>query len=448
LAKRFLSLAATSLVAVGLLMPRASAAQISLIRDAEIEHSIRLWATPVFESAGLVPQDVRIYLVKDRRINAFVAGGENLFIHTGLLVRSEHPSQVIGVIAHETGHIEGRHLARREEAVRSATAEAIIGTLLGAAVGVAVGRADAGLAGIGAGQTYAQRKLLRYTREQEQAADQAALRYLDANGISARGLLNFFGVIGGEERKLARAADPYLRSHPMTAERIQIVRRHVQTSRFTDRRLPDSNLIQHRRMRGKLIGFLEPPARVFSNYYRPDDTSLEARYARAIAHYRKPDLETALQRIDELIAEQPNDPFFHELRGQILYENGRGREAVPSYEQAVRLFPNSGLLRVELAQAMVELDDRAADEAAIAHLNDALREEYDSSHAWRLLAVAYGRTGNLGMSALALAERALLQGNQADAMGQAQRAERMLPTGSPGWLRAQDLQRAAERLED
>jgi predicted Zn-dependent protease len=148
-----------------------------------------------------------------------------------------------------------------------------------------------------------------------------------------------------------------------------------------------------------------------------------------------------------LLAEQPNDPFFHELRGQMLHENGRGHEAVPSYQEAVRLLPASGLLRVELAQALVELDDRTADAAAIGHLKRVLREERGSGQVWRLLAVAYGRTGDLGMSALALAEQALLQRKQRDAMGQAERAERMLPTGSPGWLRAQDIQRAAEDLK-
>lgn len=437
------------IVAIALLAPHAApAAGISLIRDAEIEHSIRTWATPVFDAAGLVAEDVRIYLVNDRRINAFVAGGQQLFLNTGLLARSEHPGQVIGVIAHEAGHIAGGHLVRRQEAQRNAMAEAIIGTLLGAAVGIAAGRADVGMAGIGAGHTYAQRKLLAYSRTEESAADQAALRYLDANGISARGLIEFLDLIGGEERQVTVATTPYLRTHPLTTDRLQLVRAHVAVSAYSDNTLPAEFEVQHRRMRGKLIGFMEPPDRVFENYYRADDTSLEARYARAIAHYRKADLEQALGGIDALIAAQPNDPFFHELRGQMLYENGHAREAVPSYEAAARLFPDSGLLQIELAQALVELNDRRADAAAIGHLNEGLREETDSAHAWRLLAVAHGRTGNLGMTSLALAERAMLQGKKEEAMAQAERAERLLPMGAPGWLRAQDIQFAAKRRDD
>lgn len=437
------------IVAIALLAPHAApAAGISLIRDAEIEHSIRTWATPVFDAAGLVAEDVRIYLVNDRRINAFVAGGQQLFLNTGLLARSEHPGQVIGVIAHEAGHIAGGHLVRRQEAQRNAMAEAIIGTLLGAAVGIAAGRADVGMAGIGAGHTYAQRKLLAYSRTEESAADQAALRYLDANGISARGLIEFLDLIGGEERQVTVATTPYLRTHPLTTDRLQLVRAHVAVSAYSDNTLPAEFEVQHRRMRGKLIGFMEPPDRVFENYYRADDTSLEARYARAIAHYRKADLEQALGGIDALIAAQPNDPFFHELRGQMLYENGHAREAVPSYEAAARLFPDSGLLQIELAQALVELNDRRADAAAIGYLNEGLREETDSAHAWRLLAVAHGRTGNLGMTSLALAERAMLQGKKEEAMAQAERAERLLPMGAPGWLRAQDIQFAAKRRDD
>ncbi len=428
--------------------PSMPAAGLSLIRDAEIEHSIRVWSTPVFDAAGLVADDVRIFLINDPRINAFVAGGQQLFLNTGLLIRSQHPGQVIGVIAHEAGHIAGGHLARRHEALRKASTEAIIATLLGAAAGIAAGRADVGIAGIGAGQTYAQRKLLAYSRTQEAAADQAALRYLDANGISARGLIEFLGIVAAEERKVTRVKTPYLRSHPLTQERMQMIRAHVASSPYSDNALPAEYETQLRRMRGKIIGFMKPPDQVFKIYYRAGDNSFEARYARAIASYRKADLTTALGAIDAMIAEQPDDPFFHELRGQMLYENGRAREALPSYQRAVQLFPNSGLLRVELAQALIELNQRQADAEAIGHLNQALHQESRSPGVWRLMAVAYGRTGNFGMTSLALAERAMLERKQDEALAQGARAERMLPTGSPGWLRAQDIQIAAKRHRD
>lgn len=437
------------IMVIAFLAPQvAPAAGIRLIRDAEIEHSIRVWATPIFDAAGLIAEDVRIYLVNDRRINAFVAGGQNVFLNTGLLVKSQNPGQVIGVIAHEAGHIAGGHLLRRQEAQRNAMAEALIGTLLGAAVGIAAGRADVGMAGIGAGQTYAQRKLLAYSRTQESAADQAALRYLDANGISGRGLVEFLDIVGSEERQVTVANTPYLRTHPLSKERTQTVRAHVAASPYADNVLPAEFEVQHRRMRGKLIGFMETPERVFGNYYRASDTSLEARYARAIAHYRNADLVQALRGIDALIAGAPDDPFYHELRGQMLYENGRAREALPSYERAVRLFPESGLMRIELAQALIELDERAADKAAIAHLNEGLRQEDENTRAWRLLAVAHGRAGNIGMTSLALAERAMVQGKKDEALAQAERAERLLPTGAPGWLRAQDIQFAAGKREN
>ncbi len=449
LTKPILSLAATLALAAALMVSRsAPAVGVPLIRDAEIEHSIRVWSTPLFDAAGLIAEDIRIYLVNDGQINAFVAGGQNMFIHTGLLARSEHAGQVIGVIAHETGHIAAGHLVRRDQALRAASAQAIIGTLLGAAAGIASGRADVGLAGISAGHTFAQRNLLAYTRGQESAADQAALSYLERNGISAQGLMEFFRIVGGEERKITRAKTPYLRTHPLNPQRIRVVRAHIANSPFSDRPLPPAFEVQHQRMRGKLIGFLETPERVFNNYYRADDNGLEARYARAIAYYKIPDMPAALAAIDGLIAEQPDDPFFHELRGQMLFENGRIREALPSYERAVELFPVSGLLRVELAQALVELGERRADEAAIVHLKEALRQEDPSSQIWRLLAVAYGRTGNRGMTLLALAERSMLQNKKDEALGQAERAGRLLPNGSPGWLRAQDILFAARKRGD
>lgn len=444
--KPILSLAATLALAAALMVSRsAPAVGVPLIRDAEIEHSLRVWSTPLFDAAGLIAEDIRIYLVNDGRINAFVAGGQNIFIHTGLLARSEHAGQVIGVLAHETGHIAAGHLVRRDQAMRQASAQALIGTLLGAAAGIASGRADVGLAGISAGHTLAQRNLLAYTRGQESAADQAALSYLERNGISAQGLMEFFRIVGGEERKITRTKTPYLRTHPLNPQRIRVVRAHIANSRFSNRSLPPAFEVQHKRMRGKLIGFLETPERVFNNYYRADDNGIEARYARAIAYYKIPDMPAALAAIDALIAEQPDDPFFHELRGQMLFENGRIRESLPSYERAVELFPGSGLLRVEMAQALVELGERRADEAAIVHLNEALRQEDPSSQIWRLLAVAYGRTGNQGMTLLALAERAMLQKKKDEARGQAERAGRLLPNGSPGWLRAQDILFAARK---
>ncbi len=417
----------------------AQARGISLVRDAEIENSIRVWSAPIFDGAGLVPEDVRIHLVRDPRLNAFVAGGQRIFIHTGLLIRSEHAGQVIGVIAHEAGHISGGHLARLQEALRNATAQSIIGMVLAGAAGIASGRGDVAAAGMSAGTQMAQRTFLAYSRTQESAADQAAVQFLDYAGVSSRGLLEFFAILKAQERNYSAGGNPYLRTHPMSADRTSFVRSHVAKSRFSDAALPPEFAVQHLRMRAKLIGFLQKPNIVLNNSYPPENQSMESRYARTIALYRLGQLDQAVPMVDQLIAEHPEDPFFYELKGQMLFENGRTAEAVAPYEEAVRLFPWSGLLRMGLAQAMIESNDPELTPPAVAHLNEAVRYEPGASLPWRLLAIAYGRSGDRGNLTLALAEQALREGRVPDAIGQATRASDLLPYGSPGWLRAQDI---------
>jgi predicted Zn-dependent protease len=441
---RSLALALSFLGAASFALAPAPAHAVSLIRDAEIENTIRVWATPLFEAAGLVPEDVRIILVNDRRLNAFVAGGQNLFLNTGLLLRSDHAGQVIGVIAHETGHIAGGHLARLPEAMKNATAMAILSLVLGAVAGVAAGRPDAAVAGMAGGMTAAERNLLAYTRTQEASADQAGVNFMEQNGISSKGLMEFFDILAGQELMVTARQDPYVRTHPLTKERIDFVRNFVATSKFSNAPLPPEWVVMHKRMKAKLFGFIEPISRTLTTY-KENDLSVEARYARAVALYRKPDVPQALAVIDSLIKEAPDDPFFHELRGQTLFENGRAADALPSYEKAVQLLPRSGLLRIDLARVQLDLNRPDMDQKAVANLNEALRQENENAMAWRQLAIAEGRTGNIGMAALALAEEAMLRGDYRVALGQAQRAERLLPVGSPPYLRVQDLQAQARR---
>jgi len=430
------------LLCVVLRPTEAGAQRLSLIRDAEIEHTIRAFSTPLFRAAGLNASAVRIYLINDRSLNAFVAGGQKLFLNTGLLIRSEHAGQVIGVIAHETGHIEGGHLSRTHDAMRNATAQTILGLLLGGAA-AAAGRPDVGAAVIAGGQSASLRTFLQYSRTQEAAADQAAMRLLEDTGQSARGLLEFLGTLSGQELLTVGRQDPYLRTHPLTRERILALEDFISRSKFADRAIIPEFVEMHARMRAKLIAFLESPQAAL-RAYSPDDQSIPARYARAIAYYRTPDLEKALPLVDGLIAERPEDPFFHELKGQMLFENGRVTEALAPYERAVELAPTQPLIRTDLARVQLALNDPTMLELAILNLRSGLRHERGRSFAWRQLAIAYGRNGQMGESALALAEEAVLLGNRKDAQFHAGKAERLLPKGSPGWLKAQDIRRQAE----
>lgn len=419
---------------------------ISFIRDAEIENTIRAYAAPLFKAAHLEPSAIRIFLVRDSSLNAFVAGGQKLFINTGLLMRSEHAGQVIGVIAHETGHIAGGHLSRTHAELENASAQNILAYVLGGAAMIATGRGDIGSAIIMGGQEMGRRSLLKYSRTQESAADQAALGLLDATGQSARGLLEFLEILGDQELLSVKQQDPYVRTHPLSRERISFLRDHLSRSPNTERPPAADLQERHRRMRAKLHAFLEPIALTLRRY-GPSDTSLEARYARAVAYYRKPDLARALPLIEGLIADYPEDPFFHELKGQMLYENGRPAEALESYRTAVRLLPNSALLRRGLAQVQLEINDAELLEPAVANLRAALQLESDSSFTWRQLAIAYGRQGRMGQSSLALAEEAMLKGIRADALHHAGRAGKLLAEGSSGWLQAQDILQAAENMK-
>jgi predicted Zn-dependent protease len=418
---------------------------VSFIRDAEIESIIRRWSTPVFEAAGLDADAVRIYLVNDPRLNSFVAGGQNVFIHTGLLLRSENANQVIGVIAHETGHIAGGHLARTQEALRNASIESIITTVLGVAA-AALGGGKAAGAIFGGGATLAQRSFLQYSVAQEAAADKAALTFLDRTGQSARGLYDFFKILEEEDQLSPSRQDPYLRTHPLTRNRMEAVADFLRHSKYSNAKEPPEYADMHRRMKAKLEGFLWPPEKTLGTY-RADDNSIAARDARAIAYYRIPDLKRALPLIDGLIRDEPKNPWFHELKGQMLFENGRGDEALGPYREALKLAPHQPLLEIELARVEIESGDPALNHEALSHLNEAARVEDRNPGVWRLLAIAYGRDNKLGMSALSLAEQGMAEGDYKMAREQATRAAEMLKPGTPGRIRAEDLKASARLAE-
>ena len=443
------------LACVGLWEVAASAAHaqgLPLIRDSEIESTIRGWADPLFAAAGLEPESVRVLIVDDPRLNAFVAGGQNIFLNTGLLMAADAPGQVIGVVAHEAGHIAGGHLARTTGALRTAENTGLFATLLGIgliALGAATGSANTGQAGgalVAGGAGAGLRTLLAYTRAQERAADQAAVTYLDRTRQSARGLLDFLRKLQDQELLISDRQDPYVRSHPLTAERMAFIANHVSRSRWADAADAPADVERHARMRAKLVGFLDRPRRVLRTHFPDSDDTLAARYGRAIAYMRLPDLARSLAEIDGLIAERPDDAYFIELKGQILFEHGRIRESVPHYQRAADLLPGDTLIRTGLGRAQVEAGDPALLPVAIANLEAARRGDHDNPMTWRMLATAWHGLGDAGQSALAAGEHALLVGQARNALRHAGRAERHFPEGSRGWLQAQDIRNQAEHI--
>ena len=423
-------------------LPAMAQGRVSLIRDAEIEATIRAYADPVFKAAGLDAQAIKVHLVNDNRINAFVAPGMNMFINTGLLIRADTPNQVIGVIAHETGHIAGGHLVRIQEELRNATIQSIIGLLVGIGAGVASGNAGVGAGAATLGQGIAQRNVLQYSRVQEASADQAGMKFLDATHQSSRGMLQFFEKLEGQEFLLTTNQDPYLQTHPLTRDRIDSVQQHVDNSQYSDAKDQPALVEMHQRMLAKLKGFLWPLDQVLQAYPN-SDTSQPARYARAIAYFRVSRLKEAMAMMDSLLSEVPDDPFYLEQKGQILFQNGRLADALPLYQRAADLRPREALLRQELGQVQIETEQPQYVKPAVANLEFAAQMQSNDPDVWRLLAIAYGRDNQIAMSAMAQAEEAMAGGDKKEARLQARRALKGLATGSPGWIRANDIVSAA-----
>jgi predicted Zn-dependent protease len=409
----------------------------SFVRDAETEAIIRRIALPIFEAAGLSPGAVQVFLINDRQINAFVAGGQRIFIFTGLLLRAQTLNQVAGVLAHETGHIAGGHLVRSEEAIRQATALQIAGLLLGIAA-AAAGGGGAGMGLVMGGQSMAQRSFLAFSRTQESSADQAAIGFLGKAGESPEGLVQFLKILGTEESVMVGRQDPYLRSHPVSADRIAALESRVALGRARDPARDKALNDEFLRVQAKLFAFTEPLTQTLRRY-PATDLSVPARYARAVAYYRVADLNRALPEIDGLLKDEPKNPYFLELKGQMLLESGRINEAEPPLAEAVRLAPTEPLLQLMLGQILVEKGDIPDLGRAVDVLKQVTAREPENPDAWRLLSQAYGRQDKIGEASAAAAEWYYQSGDNKGAKLQADRAIRLLPEGSPGWMRANDI---------
>ncbi|MEM7121835.1 MAG: M48 family metalloprotease [Pseudomonadota bacterium] len=416
----------------------AQSRQISILRDAEIEDTIRVYADPLFVAAGLDPQSINIHLVNDRSLNAFVSNGRNMFMFSGLLMSTDDPNQIIGVIAHETGHIAGGHLVSVRGEVEKATAAAILSTILGIAVAAATGEGAAAAAGSTIGSGIAQREFFRYTRTQESAADQAALSYLDATGQSSEGLYDLLRTFENQELLSATNQDPYMRTHPLTSDRLQAVKHHIEVSPHSNAPADPDLMMRQARMVAKLVGFLES-LRVTLQRYPESDQSIPARYARSIAYFQDRQMDKAVPLIDGLIAEEPDNPYFHELKGQMLFETGSGDLALASYAQSVELAPDQPLLAIGYAQALIESGEETNLEIAASSLEQALRIEPRNATAWRLLGMAYGRLGLEARASVASAEFSYLTGDHQQAEFLARRAVQGLEYGTPDWQRANDI---------
>jgi len=425
-------------------MVRAQAGAMPLIRDAEIEQLLRDYSQPILRAAGLAQQNIRVTIINDRAFNAFVMDGQRIFINAGALMDAKTPNEIIGVLAHETGHIAGGHLARMREQLAAAQTQSIVAMLLGMGALVAggargnVNMGQAGAAVISGPQESIRRSLLSYQRAQEEQADRAGVKFLTATGQSPKGMYDTFKRLADQILFSAVQADPYVQSHPMPAERVAALEVIAKTSPYWDKKDSPELQLRHDMMRAKLSGFMERPDTV-ARRYPLSNTSLPARYARAISTYRHFDLRSAIAQIDSLIQTQPNNPYFHELKGQALLEGGHPAEAIAPLRRAVQLAPQPALIKVLLAKALIATDKREVADEAITLLRVALAVEPDVPDGYEQLGMAYGRKGDLAQAQLAAAQAAAARGDLKTARELAARAKTRFAIGSPGWVKADDI---------
>ena len=417
------------------LVPQAASAQ-SLIRDTEIEGIIDRWAEPVFVAMGLEPDEVEVLLVNDASLNAFATRGRIMGLNTGLILRTENPNELLGVIAHEAGHIKNRHTLR--DGAQNAGMPPFLMTMALGALAALAGEPGAGALLMANSEYFGTLSALRYMQGQEGEADITAARALDRAGISGAGLLNFFENFRAQEVFSEARRYPYFRSHPLSSQRIEQLRPLVTRSPHYGKTDTPEQLAEHALIQAKIHAFMEDPIQTLRRYPE-SDVSWPARYARAIAWYKSGQTERALAAVDAMIAEQPENPFLWELKGQILFEEGRPVEAVEAHQRSVDLLPEAPLLRINLAHAQLESGRPGMLELAVDNLKRAAALEPDNTMAWRLLGQAYSRQGKEGEARLASAELYFAAGQKEQATQFALRARDMLEPGSMEWRRAMDI---------
>ena len=442
--RTFFKAATLALASLALSLPAMAQ---GFIRDAEIEAILREYTDPILEAAGLIPEDVGLFLIGDPSLNAFVAGGQRIHIHTGLIIRTETPGQLKGVIAHETGHISGAHGARRAADFAKSARSGYVSIGLGI-IALAAGAPELGAALIANSQQLTALSFFTHTRAQESSADQAAVTFLERTGQSPAGLVEFFEEFRYQEVLSQARRFEYFRTHPLASDRIRSLRARAEETGLMDVPATDRELAQMAIMHAKLIGFLEPPVVVYQRYPETD-TSEPARYARAISAMQSVDLGKAIKEIDELLEINPDNPYYHELKGQILFEFGKIEDSVEPNRHAVELAPNQPLLMISYARSIIARGQDGDLEQGETLLRQSLIAEPDNAFAWSELAKALDKQGRRYEAELATAERSFHIGDVVGANAFSLRAIQGLEPNTPLMRRARDIAAVTDsRLEE
>ena len=433
--RRWLRMAAIAAASLALLARPAAAQQI--LRDAETEAFMADMSAPLVGAAGMQPRNVQVFVLNDPEINAFVAGGQYVWVHSGLIAAADNVNQLQGVVAHELGHIEGGHVIRSAEGMKEATGITLLSLVLGAAA-IAAGGAEAGMGILGMGQQAAMGKFLAFSRAQESSADLAGARYLSKAGVSGKGSLEFFKKLQNQEYRLAIPQDDsYGRTHPLSGERIQVLREVYTVDPAWDKPVDPKLEARFERIKAKLVGFVSEPAQTLQRYPESDQ-SVPGHYARAYAWHKSAYPDKAMSEVNALLAAQPHDPYFLELKGQVLLESGKPADAIPPLREAVQL-THQPLIATMLGHALIATEDDKNFAEAEQVLRNAVARDRENPFAWYQLGVVYERRGDTPRAALATAERYALMGDDQMALRSADAAMQGLKPGTVDYLRAQDI---------
>ena len=426
------------LLAVAFVQPAAAQDEgPQILRDTETELLFQDMSKPLIEAAGLDPRSAKVVLLGDPEINAFVATGQTVYLQSGLIFAADNVNQVQGVVAHELGHVVAGDAIRSESGQKQAGGISILSLILGAAA-MAAGAPEAGIGILAAGQRAALGQFLSFTRTQEATADATALRLLGKSGISGKGLLDFFGKLKNLEYRLAiYSKDSFDRDHPLSQERIQALEQKLRADPAWGKRTDPALEARFQRVKAKLMGYSDPKQAVTK--YPESDQSVPAHYARAYAYHLGGYPDKAIAEANALLATDPHDPYFLELKGQILLEGGKPAEAVPILREATQRSGDKPLIAAMLGHALVATEDPKNFTEAKQILKVAVNRDNDNPFAWYQLGIIYDREGDLGRAALATAERSNLQAEPKLALTSAETAMKSIPTGTPDWLRAQDI---------
>ncbi len=415
----------------------------TILSDTEIGATLQAYARPLLIAGGLQGDGVAINMVVDDTMNAFATQGNNIYFHTGLLLRARNSNEVIGVMAHEIGHIAGGHVIMVASDMAAPNVISILGTLLGVAAGIASGNPEVGMAVLMGGQRAAIGSFLSFSRGQESRADQFALKVLNDTHQSAKGLHDFFDRLSGEERLVTTNQDPYIRTHPLNRDRMASIEAAMQTSPYTNVPLDPELERQHKRLIAKLFAFLRPQITTLQRY--PDsDKSIEGRYARAIAYYRRGQFDQALPLVDSLLIDAPKDPYFWQIKGDMQLSRSKVEDAIVAYREALKYLPDAPEILTSLAHASVESGNLEYAGEAQTALKHALAIDPENPGAWDMLARSYAQNNETGLSAYAAAERAILLGQFGDVARYSNQAEKLLQKDTPTWYRLQDIKVLAQ----